>query len=390
VPAAPPLDLADLPLVDNHCHGLFVAQEPMDADAFRAAFSEHPAQPFEPAHTQTSVHYMEAVRMLAGKLGCTADEASLVAARSKLGRERLERELFADARISWLLIDDGYPPKELAAPREEVAQRSGAHVGWLVRVERLAERIVASSAGFAAFDEELRARLASARERGVCGLKSIAAYRSGLAVSEPDRGEARAAFARMRASGATRLEEKALVDHVVWRTLEAARAQELPVQLHTGYGDADADMRLGDPLHLRAALRAFPDVSIVLLHESWPFTRNAALLAATSANVYVDVAFCIPFLTSAELLACLRAALAAAPAARIMVSSDGVGIPDHYWVFATRARLVLAQALGELVDAGSIDAEQAAELAALIGHRNAERIYRLPAVDAVSAAAQGE
>jgi hypothetical protein len=372
-----PIDLADTPLVDNHCHGLFAATEPQTADAYRQAFSEHPGEPFEPAHTLSSVHYLEALRLVAGRLGCEPSEEAVVAARAALAPEQLEQRLFAGTGLSWLLIDDGYPPEGLAASREEVARRSGARVVHLVRVEVVAERLLAASSSFGEFDEALRARLASCRQQGVCGLKSIAAYRSGLAVAEPEPGEARAAFARMRRSGSGRLQEKALVDHVVWQALVAARAQELPIQFHTGYGDADTDLRLGDPLHLRALLHAFPDVPVVLLHESWPFTRHAAALAATYANVYVDVAYCIPFLTEAELLDCTRQALAAAPAARMLVSSDGVGLADHYLVFATRARRVLARALGDLVDAGSLGDEDALRLAALIAHENAERIYAL-------------
>ncbi len=374
-----PLDLADLPLVDNHCHGLFADPAPLDADAYRSAFSEHPGEPFEPAHTQTSVHYLEALRIVAARLGCEPDEAAVVEARAALARDELEPRLLAGSGLRWLLVDDGYPAEDLAAPREQVAERTGARVGHVLRVEVLAQRLIPAGGSFAAFDEALRERLAACRAEGVCGLKSIAAYRSGLAVAEPEPGEARAALARMRSAGETRLAEKALVDHVVWRALEAARAQELPIQFHTGYGDIDTDLRLGDPLHLRGVLRAFPDVAVVLLHESWPFTRHAAALAATYANAYVDLAYCIPFLTTAELAACTRQALAAAPAARIVVSSDGVGLADHYLVFAARARRVLAQVLGELVDAGSLDERSALRLAHLIAHENAERIYALGA-----------
>jgi predicted TIM-barrel fold metal-dependent hydrolase len=174
-----------------------------------------------------------------------------------------------------------------------------------------------------------------------------------------------------------RVQEKPLVDHVVGRVMEAAGPQELPVQFHTGYGDADADLRLADPLHLAPLMRRFPEVAVVMLHGAYPWTRSLAVLAATYANAYVDVSYAIPFLTAQEQRAMTHQALGAAPASRILYSSDAVGIPEQHWLGAVRGRRALGAALGEMVDAGDLSGSDAERLATLIMHGNARRIYGL-------------
>ena len=59
------------------------------------------------------------------------------------------------------------------------------------------------------------------------------------------------------------------------------------MQIHTGFGDKDLDLRLSSPLHLRRVLEdpAFAALKLVLLHASYPFCREAGYLA----NVYAQV-----------------------------------------------------------------------------------------------------
>jgi hypothetical protein len=314
---------------------------------------------------------------MADVLDCEPSEESVVAARAALTQAEIDSRYMERAGIEWLLVDDGYPDPADTVDRDEQARRTGCRIGWVERIETVAGRLVGESSGFGDWDEQLRVDLMSARDRGVCSLKSVAAYRSGLAIREPDPADVAAAFTRLRASGGSRIQEQPLVDYVVRLAMQAARAQELPVQFHTGYGDADADLLLADPLHLRGVLHEFPTVPVVMLHGAYPYTRKLGVLAATYPNAYVDVSYAIPFLNSRELHSVTREALACAPAARFMYSSDGVGLADQYWLGAVRGRRALGTSLGELVDAGDLGTDQALDLAALILHGNAERIYRL-------------
>jgi len=159
---------------------------------------------------------------------------------------------------------------------------------------------------------------------------------------------------------------------------EAAR-QEVPVQFHCGYGDADTDLRLGNPLHLRAVLEnpAYRGMPVVLLHECYPYTREGGYLAAVYENVYLDLSYGIPLLGYGEMLAFTREALGVAPTSKLMYSSDGIGVPEIHWVSAIDGRRVLGQALEELVAHAemSISGAEAAGESLLRG--NAIHLYRL-------------
>ncbi|HYX84754.1 MAG TPA: amidohydrolase family protein [Gaiellales bacterium] len=372
------LDLRDIPVVDNHCHGVFASAEPITVNEMRHRFSECAGEPFPSDHTATAAHYLWALGQVAEVLGCEPSEEAVVAARAARTRDDLDRLFLQSAGIAWLLVDDGYPDPATVSSREELAARLAARVGWVERVEAVAARLVGEHQKFAAFDEALRAHLGAARDRGVCGLKSVAAYRSGLAVSAPERADAKAAFKRTREAPGFRVQEKPLVDHIVMRSMEAAATQELPVQFHTGYGDSDADLLLADPLHLAPLLRRFPSVAVVMLHAAYPYTRKLAILAATYPNAYVDVSYAIPFLTARELHAVTHEALGAAPASRVLYSSDAVGLPEQHWLGAVRGRRALGAALGDMVMLGDLGRDDARRMAHLVLHENAERIYGLP------------
>jgi hypothetical protein len=91
----------------------------------------------------------------------------------------------------------------------------------------------------------------------------------------------------------------------------------------------------------------------------------------------VDVSYAIPFLTARELLAVTHEARGCAPGARILYSSDAVGLPEQHWLGAVRGRRALGAALGDMVILGDMSANEARRLAHLIMHENAERIYGL-------------
>ncbi|HWE61795.1 MAG TPA: amidohydrolase family protein, partial [Chloroflexota bacterium] len=172
---------------------------------------------------------------------------------------------------------------------------------------------------------------------------------------------------------------KPLIDFVVHQGLEQAARQGVPMQFHTGYGDPDTDLRLGNPLHLRPLFEdpAYEQVPIVMLHESYPFTREAAYLAAVYANAYLDISYSVPFLDYHELLSCTHQALGAAPWSKVLYSSDGFGIPEHGWLGALHSRRILAAALEQKMAVGELDQDEAYAAAEAILGGNATRIYGL-------------
>src|SRR5207248_1371072 len=116
---------------------------------------------------------------------------------------------------------------------------------------------------------------------------------------------------------------------------------------------------------------------IVLIHESWPYAREAAFLASVYPHVYMDLSFQIPHVDQREMLGFTRAALGVAPASKLMVATDSWGLPEHYYLGARRARAVLGLALAELTADHVLTAAQAEQVAEWVTHRTALRLYGL-------------
>jgi hypothetical protein len=220
------------------------------------------------------------------------------------------------------------------------------------------------------------------RAHGYVALKSIVAYRTGLNIARWSKDQVVAAFHEARATihdGTLRIQQKPLIDYLLHIAFQHAAEQEIPVQFHTGYGDTDADMRLGNPLHLRAIFEdeAYRSMPVVLLHESYPYTQLGAYLAAVYPQVYFDLSYAIPFVERLEMLAFTRQALSIAPASKLLYSSDGIHVPDMHWVAAVRGRSVLSQVLDEMIEHDEINQEQAYLLAQQVLRDTAYTVYRL-------------
>lgn len=59
----------------------------------------------------------------------------------------------------------------------------------------------------------------------------------------------------------------------------------------TRFGDKDLDLRLANPLHLRSVLedKRFSKCCIVLLHASYPFSKEASYLASIYPQVEIFI-----------------------------------------------------------------------------------------------------
>jgi hypothetical protein len=95
-----------------------------------------------------------------------------------------------------------------------MGELAGCSVRSVMRIERVAEEALGPT--FGEFRERLRDEVRSARERGFAGLKTIAAYRTGLDLAAPDPAAAESAFAR----SAPRLESKPLLELALWDALD--------------------------------------------------------------------------------------------------------------------------------------------------------------------------
>lgn len=95
------------------------------------------------------------------------------------------------------------------------------------------------------------------------------------------------------------------------------------VQFHTGLGDSDLTLSRASPAHLQPLIKAFSTVPFVLLHSSYPYTRDAGYLAAVHDNVWLDFGEIFPMLARHGQEAVVRQMLEICPASKLLWSTDG-------------------------------------------------------------------
>jgi uncharacterized protein len=371
----------DVPLVDHHCHGLVtrdLARAEVEAMLTEAAWP--PTLPPGLAGTLFDSQIGFALRRWCAPLIDLERHAPIdayLARRAELGAAEVNRRLIAATGIGTFLVDTGYLPEPITSP-DELAALAGGAAREVVRLEAVAEQVLAGGCSAAGFGAAFRERLAE-RSADAVGVKSVAAYRVGLALegARPSDGEvAGAAGALLGAvDGGARLRVADPVLHrfLVWCGIDLG----LPVQFHVGYGDADVDLHRCDPLLLTDLLRATESagVPIMLLHN-YPFHRNAGYLAQVFGHVFVDVGLAVHNV-GRRADALVAELLELAPFGKVLFSTDAFALAELYVISTALFR----RALGRVLDAGIADddwtADDAARIAAAIGAGNAARAYRL-------------
>ena len=224
-------------------------------------------------------------------------------------------------------------------------------------------------------------RVASAeRTASAVGVKSIAAYRTGLDLSpeRPSDPEVAAAAGRWLAvqeagSGPPRVADEALQRFLIWCGVDLG----LPVQFHVGYGDSDVDLDRCNPVLLTPLLRAIQPTGVpVMLLHNYPYHREAGYLAQVVPHVYVDAGLATHNLGTRS-PALLAEALELAPFGKFLYSSDAFGLPELYYLGAVLFRRALSQFFGAGLDEGLYSERTVVRLTRMLCADNAKRAYRL-------------
>ncbi len=342
--------------------------------------STDPAQRAEVHHHPA---HRRAIRDLGAALGVDADEEAIGRARRDAGFEAHTRRLLTGCRFDAMLVDDGFPVAQ-AVDLEAQAALAGCPVRRLVRIEAMAEEAASGWPSFGALRDRFRQSIGDGLQQGAAGLKTIAAYRGGLDLPRPEATEAEAAYGAWRRTGAGdgegdrhRLSHPALVAFFLAEALDVARGRPVPLQVHTGLGDADLVLHRADPSLLGPVIEdaAAAGVPVVLLH-CYPFVRQAAWLASVHRHVFLDLSLTL-------LLAAHRGkdlvleALELAPTSKLLFATDASRAAEMFVLGNRWWRDALAGALGELVTSGAVDHGTALEWGERILAGNARRLYGL-------------
>lgn len=373
------MDLSAIPIIDHHAHALLREGGPFTITEFQRFFTEADDPRVHTYHAGQTLFFRWAVKELAAYFGCEPAATAVLAARNALPPEELAARMFRDSNLRVLLIDYGFGAPFHQTP-DELAPRLPCRIERILRLESMAQDLILEHESFDPFLEAFSAAVENARSDGHVGLKSIIAYRTGLAVQEWSREEARQAFQRAKGlasrGGKVRLADKPLNDVLVLRALEVAERQRLPIQFHTGFGDPDIDLLLANPLCLRPVLQSgrFANVPFVLLHAGYPYTRELSYLTSVYANVYMDISLAIPYL-AADIPNLVRAALSLAPTSKVLFSTDAYSIPEIFWIAARWGRWGIGAALEGWLAGGVISPGEADEISHQLLHGNAESVY---------------
>ncbi|ORY68925.1 uncharacterized protein BCR38DRAFT_424747 [Pseudomassariella vexata] len=150
-----------------------------------------------------------------------------------------------------------------------------------------------------------------------------------------------------------------------------------PIQFHTGLGDNDITLTKSSPAHLQQFISEYPSVPVVILHASYPWSREAGYLAAMYPNVYADIGEVFPFISRDGQEGVVKQILELCPWSKILWSTDGHWFPETYILATTQIRSVLKTVLGDYVRKNQLNEEQAVQLVRGILFTNSKKLYNL-------------
>lgn len=377
-----PIDLAHIPILDHHCHAFLQREIPYTAVEFLGFFSEGGDAGIVANHTANSIFVRWAAKELARFFECEPVLEAVLKARAPLPLQVLAERMLREANIPTLLIDYGLAGNgrlSVAGMRELLPS---CRFEPILRLETMAQELIIKHEAYDQFIEAYVSTVEGGRALGHVGLKSIIAYRTGLAIRRWDKDEVSQSWSvvkeRARRTGRVRLADKPLNDQLVLLALDVAARQELPIQFHTGLGDNDLDMLYANPLHLRPLFEdgRFKRVPFVLLHASYPYVRELGYLASLYSNVWMDVGLAIPYATI-DIPSVWRQALSLTPFSKILFSTDAYSLPEIFWLAARWGRRGLSTVLDESIALGALSHNEAIEAAEHILYKNASRLYQV-------------
>ncbi|KAK7047603.1 hypothetical protein VNI00_006371 [Paramarasmius palmivorus] len=399
------------PAIDNHAHPLLKSVF-RDKFPLEITISEADGE----ALSNDAVHTLACFRattQLASLFGLEkpATWEIVKARRSSIPYLDLCKSCMVPCRIQCLLLDDGLGGVSEYAESLSWHSEQFCEAKRIVRVEVEAESILKGMLAtqvptdiIQQFKSKLAERLTTcARDSVVVAFKSIVCYRTGLDISteETDRDDQATfqylqdTYIKFQKEGVIRLQHKFLNDMVVRLTMEVAESVNIPVQFHTGLGDNDIPLIRSSPAHMQPLIKAYPRTKVVLLHSSYPYTKEAGYLTAVYPNVYLDfgevaVLYCVPvhyahavdnqvfpFVSGPGQRIIIRELLDLAPTNKVLWSTDGHWLPETYYLSAIQARQALYDVLSEIVHAKEMTEEQAVTVVENALFHNSNKLYNL-------------
>jgi hypothetical protein len=392
------LDLSEVPIIDNHVHGLDVerllASDSNGLEARltilgQAYLTANPDQrdphawPKIEGFVTGNLYSIISRRWMAEYFQCENTSSEVLSARDATMRAdpaAYTRALLQDAGVSELVADEGFTYMPIGAT--DLEGTVGIPVHRVARIESFIDELISndSCASLQEFADALEARLDGAAADGkTIALKSIIAYRTGLDVEDPSLDQAAVAFAAWKASAwrESRTHSKVVRDYLLHRAMAVVERHDIALHIHCGDGDVDVVFEHSRPQDLFRFLKKYQRQPIILMHAGHPWSEEAAYLASIMPHVYVDLSVLIPW-ASTEIERYLGKFLGMVPSGKLLYSSDQVYEPELFWIPAKLARVGLQRALTTLVEGRFLEVSEALDIARGILGDNCLRVHALP------------
>src|SRR5512143_1761151 len=189
-----PLDLASIPILDHHCHAFLRRATPYSALEFQGFFSEGGDEGIVANHTPNSVFFRWGIKEVAHFLGCDPTTEAVLEARAAIPLNELGARMLQDANIPILLIDYGLGGADRMSILEMKTNLPMCRIEPILRLETMAQALILKHETFDQVVDAFVATVENARAEGHVGLKSIIAYRTGLAIRETSLTDAAETF----------------------------------------------------------------------------------------------------------------------------------------------------------------------------------------------------
>ncbi|KAI1270629.1 amidohydrolase-domain-containing protein [Xylariaceae sp. FL1019] len=412
------------PIVDNHAHPLLRAEWLYNYPLLSIASEAH-GDALE--DSKYSLAHIRATNILAEILGCEPEWNAVEAAI--VGKQITNSEAWTRVcldGIETILVDDGLDGQQRVEPYSWLDSFTRSKCKRIVRIEALAEYWIVSwlrdladvrtSSLAEHLLEKIRFGLAKCLEDPeVVGFKSVICYRGGLDIpsaNDISKAAARDALSKLidnHRSGANdfienkRLQHPAINHYLIHLIAQMIRDHPVqlkkPIQFHTGLGDNDIGIECiftltkSSPSHMQTFIREYPTVPIVILHASYPWTREAGYLAAMYKNVYADIGEVFPFLSQHGQESVIKQILELCPWSKILWSTDGHWFPETYLVLSNLPSDGITRLHGktrensankrppQLSDWPQFNEKQAYDLVYAIMFKNSEKLYDLRSLE---------
>lgn len=350
------------PIIDNHAHPLLVpsahAKHPLLAITTEAGGDAMKTTP-------STLSHIRAVKQLSAVLGCPAtwDEVVKAIEIEKAKPDQVWAKRCLEG-IETILVDDGLDGQDEVYDYAWHDRLTRSKCKRIVRIEKVAEEIIDRSLKqHSASPDDVFSTLVHEFEKSikeacsdpeVMGFKSVICYRTGLNIPPPpfSLAEVKPSFVehilKHKSDGKIqfkRIDGLLLNAYLVHKTASIISSslppQRKPLQFHTGLGDNDITLTKSSPSHLQDFIRRYPTVPIVLLHASYPWTKEAGYLASVYENVYADIGEIFPFLSKEGQERAVREILELCPSEKILWSTDGHWFPETYLLAVIQVREAL-------------------------------------------------